>query len=426
MSHASAARTADTINPDDDGYCPVIWPRAIIHLDMNAFFAAIEQHDFPELQGQPVAVTNGMTGTCIITCSYEARVHGVHTGMRLKEARRLCPDIIQRPARPRDYAAVSTTIMTLLRDISPDIEIFSVDEAFMDVTHCQRLHGTPPRIARLAKERVLEATRLPCSVGVSGDKITAKFAAKQQKPDGFTVIPPWQARQRLQDEPVTALCGVADGIGRFLAQHGAETCGDVSRLPVSVLARRFGNLGRRIWLMCHGEDPDPVHTHVAAPKSIGHGKVLPPDTRDYEVLLTYLQHMSEKVAARLRRHNLEAKHFFIGLRRKDGWIGQTLHTATPTQHSKALLKLCRYLLRHHWRGEGIHQVQVTALVPSPRGQQMELFTDSGIPVADDMHDAVMDRVNGHYGEFTLAPARLLQRSNIPNVIAPAWKPDGHR
>ena len=426
MSHASAARTADTINPDDDGYCPVIWPRAIIHLDMNAFFAAIEQHDFPELQGQPVAVTNGMTGTCIITCSYEARAHGVHTGMRLKEARRLCPDIIQRPARPRDYAAVSTTIMTLLRDISPDIEIFSVDEAFMDVTHCQRLHGTPPRIARLAKERVLEATRLPCSVGVSGDKITAKFAAKQQKPDGFTVIPPWQARQRLQDEPVTALCGVADGIGRFLAQHGAETCGDVSRLPVSVLARRFGNLGRRIWLMCHGEDPDPVHTHVAAPKSIGHGKVLPPDTRDYEVLLTYLQHMSEKVAARLRRHNLEAKHFFIGLRRKDGWIGQTLHTATPTQHSKALLKLCRYLLRHHWRGEGIHQVQVTALVPSPRGQQMELFTDSGIPVADDMHDAVMDRVNGHYGEFTLAPARLLQRSNIPNVIAPAWKPDGHR
>jgi len=426
MPHVATIRTAATINPDADGYCPLIWPRAIIHLDMNAFFASVEQRDFKELRGRPVAVTNGMTGTCIITCSYEARAFGVHTGMRLKEARRLCPDIIQRAARPRVYAAVSTTIMTLLRDISPDIEVFSVDEAFIDVTHCQRLHGTPPRIARLAQQHVLEATELPCSVGVSGDKTTAKFAAKQQKPGGFTVIPPWQARQRLQDEPVTALCGVADGIGQFLARHGARTCGDVGRLPVSVLGRRFGNLGRRIWLMCRGEDPEPVQTRIAAPKSIGHGKVLPPDTRDYTVLLTYLQHMSEKVATRLRRHDLEAKHFFIGLRGKNGWIGETLHTATPTQQSKALLKLSRYLLRHHWHGEGIHQVQVTALAPSPRGQQLELFSDSGNPVADDMHYAVMDRINQHYGEFTLAPARLLQRSDMPNVIAPAWKPDGHR
>jgi len=410
-------------NNDIMDHCPVIWPRAIIHLDMNAFFAAVEQRDFPKLRGKPVAITNGNTGTCIITCSYEARNYGIHTGMRLQQARRLCPEIIQRPARPRTYAAVSTTIMHLLRDITPDLEVFSVDEAFLDVTHCQRLHGTPPHIALIAKTRIFKTTGLLCSVGISGDKTTAKFAAKLHKPNGLTIIPPWQARERLRNEPVTALCGIAAGIGQFLARHGAITCGDVGQLPVSVLARRFGNLGRRIWLMCQGEDPDKIHLDVAAPKSMGHGKVVPPDTRDHDVLLTYLQHMSEKLGARLRRHDMEAQHFFIGLRGKNSWISETLHTATPTQQGTTILKLCRYLLRNHWHGEGIHQIQVTALHPSPRGQQLELFTD--VDTHPD-HNHVMDAINRHYGEFTLAPARLLNRSDMPNVIAPAWKPDGHR
>lgn len=404
-------------------YCPVIWPRAIIHADMNAFFASIEQRDFPKLRGKPVAITNGVLGSCIITCSYEARAHGIHTGMRLKQARRLCPELIQRPARPKAYAAVSTIIMQQLEAISPDIEIFSVDEAFLDVTHCQRLHGTPARMGQLAKQKIFAATGLLCSVGISSDKTTAKFAAKLQKPNGFTVIPPWETRQRLADVPVTALCGIADGIGHFLAQHGVSVCGDVGQLPISVLARRFGNLGRRIWLMCQGLDPDKVHTTVAAPKSIGHGKVVPPGTRDRDVLLTYLQHMSEKVTTRLRRHNMEALSFFIGLRTEQGWIGDTLRCATPTDNSTLLFQLCRFVIANCWHGEVIKQVQITALKPTPRGQQMELFSDSTAHAA---HNAAMDDINRRYGEFTVAPARLLQRSTMPNVIAPAWKPDGHR
>lgn len=405
-------------------HCPRLWPRAIIHLDMNAFFASIEQRDFSELRGQPVAVTNGEVGSCIITCSYEARAVGVHTGMRLKEARRLCPNLIQRPARPRIYAAVSTTIMSVLRDVTPDIEVFSVDEAFLDVTRCQRLHGTPIRMARMAQQAVKQATQLDSSVGISGDKTTAKFAAKLNKPRGFTVIPPWEAQQRLREVPVTALCGIADGIGTFLAQHGAVVCGDVGRLPISVLARRFGNIGRRIWLMCQGQDPDKIHTAVPAPKSIGHGKVVPPGTREHDVLLTYLQHMSEKVAARLRRHELEAQRFFIGLRCEQGWCGDTLRCATPTCHSQPLLNLCRFVLSNLWHGEPVHQVQVTALNPQPRGQQLELFAGGNGP--EKHYATVMDQINQHYGEFTLAPARLLRRSTMPNVIAPAWKPDGHR
>jgi DNA polymerase-4 len=403
---------------------PTVWPRAIILVDMNAFFAAIEQRDRPEWRGRPLAITNGQQGTCIITCSYEARAYGIKTGMRLKEGRRLCPGLIQVPADPRRYAATSTAIMAALGEITPDMEVFSVDEAFLDVTHCQRLLGPPEQIARLAKHKVYEVSGLHCSVGLSGDRTTAKYAAKLHKPNGLTVIPPWEAAQRLAPVPVTELCGIAEGIGGFLAQHGVHVCGDMQQLPVSVLARRFGNLGRRIWYMVQGLDPEPVHTSVAPPKSIGHGKVVPPDTRSPEVIRTYLRHMSEKVAARLRRHGLKASRFFVGLRSRDGWVGGKPHSALPTDDGRQIMGLCEQILKAQWRGQGIHQVQVTALDPRATAGQIELFAVD--TAKQDAVNGVMDRINQRYGAFALTPARLLERSSMPDVIAPAWKPHGHR
>jgi DNA polymerase-4 len=391
---------------------------------MNAFFASIEQRDHAEWRGRPVAITNGRQGTCIITCSYEARAYGIKTGMRLKQARQLCPELIQCPAHPERYAATSAAIMESLQDITPDIEIFSVDEAFLDITHCQRLLGTPPQIARLAKQKVFDVSGILCSIGVSGDKTTAKFAAKLNKPDGLTIIPPWEAAERLREVPVTGLCGIAAGIGRFLAAHGVQTCGDVKKLPISVLARRFGNPGRRIWYMCQGQDPATLQLDVPAPKSVGHGKVVPPNTRDIEVLLTYLMHMSTKVGTRLRRHQLQAQNFSIGLRTGESWLGGKLQSALPTNDGQQIMALCRRVIDEAWSGQGVHQVQVTALNPVNTGSQLELFN-----ATDDTQDevnAVMDAVNQRYGELALAPARLLNRSSMPNVIAPAWKPSGHR
>jgi DNA polymerase-4 len=314
--------------------------------------------------------------------------------------------------------------MGALQDITPDIEIFSVDEAFLDVTHCQRLLGTPPQIARLAKQKVFESSGILCSVGISGDKTTAKFAAKLDKPDGLTIIPPWEAAERLRDVPVTELCGIAEGVGRFLAEHGVHTCGEVKKLPISILARRFGNPGRRIWYMCQGQDPAALQQDVPAPKSIGHGKVVPPNTRDSGVLLTYLMHMSEKVGARLRRHHLQARTFSIGLRTAEGWTGGKLQCVLPTSDGREIMALCRSVIDEIWQGQGVHQVQVTALDPVDSGSQLELF--ASLDDARDEVNAVMDAVNRRYGELVLAPARLLNRSSMPNVIAPAWKPFGHR
>ena len=400
------------------------WPRAIALVDMNAFFASIEQHDNPALYGQPVGVTNGLTGTCIITCSYEARHYGIHTGMRVKEARRLCPAFIQRPARPERYAQVSARIMAVLQDITPDVEVFSVDEAFLDVTRCQRLWGPPAVIAGLIKKKVFEVSGVPCSLGISGDKTTAKYAAKLQKPDGLVLIPPWQARERLRDVPVTELCGINKGIGGFLARRGMFTCGDVARLPISVLGQRFGNPGRRIWYMCRGADPERVQTNINAPKTMGHGKVVPPGTTDREMLYMYLIHMAEKVAARLRQHAMQAQKYFIGLRGLDNWIGGKFRTPYPSNDSRPVIHLCRVLLDDYWRGEGVFQVHVVALDPRPVKGQIDIFTEDST-VSYRLNKA-MDLINARFGEFKVAPALLLNRSDMPNVIAPAWKPYGHR
>ncbi len=408
-----------------DMICPVRWERAIALVDMNCFFAAVEARDFPELRGRAIAVTNGQRGTCIITSSYEARAYGIKTGMRLKDARKLYADLIQRPSRPQVYAETSGRIMQALQAICPDVEIFSVDEAFIDMTPCQSLYGSPVRIGRLLKQAVYEASGLHCSIGISGDKTTAKYAAKVNKPNGFTVIPPWESRERLADVPVTELCGIAKGVGRFLAERGVLVCGDMPQLPIGELARRFGNPGRRIWYMAQGMDPEPMHLDVADPKSVGHGKVLPPNTRDADVLLTYLIHMAVRVGARLRRYHLEASAFFIGMHANREWIGRRVKTVRPTSDTQVLIRLCQFVLRECWNNQPVYQVQITALDPRHENCQLDLF-DSYHSEQQSKLNAVMDAVNDRYGELTLAPGRLLNRSEMPNVIAPSWKPSGHR
>ncbi len=402
------------------------WSRAIILIDMDAFFASIEQLDDPKLRGHPLAITNGMQGSCVITCSYEARKFGVHTGMTIYDAKRLCPSLIQRSTRPERYAELSSRIMHSLISITPDIEVYSVDEAFLDITHCQKLYGDPVGVARCAQQAVWQASHLPCSVGLSSNKTCAKYAAKVNKPKGFTVIRPEETKHRLRDVPVTDLCGINKGIAGFLAQYNVHFCGDMETLPISVLAKRFGNLGRRIWFMCQGEDPEPLQLTVAAPKSMGHGKVMPPNTNDPLTILTYLQHMSEKLGARLRRHDMSAQHFSIGLRSlNSGWIGGRYATKQPTDDGADIYALAKRAMQEHWSSHCIiRQVQITAGDPQPSSMQGDLFETSS-PQRQKINHAI-DEINQRYGELKCMPATLLNRSPTPNVIAPAWKPNGHR
>jgi len=392
---------------------------------MNCFFAQIEQQDNRFWRNRPIAVTNGVQGSTIITSSYEARAYGVKTGMRLKEARLLCPELIQAPSRPYRYAEVSTKIMASLQSITPDLEVYSVDEAFLDVSHCQSLLGAPLDMAKLVKKTVSEVSGLTCSVGVSGDKTTAKYAAKLNKPDGLTVIEPWNSEATLAPLVITELSGINKGTARFLAQYGVIHCGDMKKIPISIPAKRFGNLGRRIWLMAQGKDPETIQTNVKPPKTIGHGKVMPPQTRDLTTILTYFQHMSEKVASRLRKHQFKASHFYIGLKTEQGWLQTKAKLNHATDDGQTLFTQCRQFAMKYWQGQGVWQVQVTALNPHTE-HQIGLFEDNLLDDKRSQLNTAVDQINQRYGEFTVAPSRLIDRSGMPNVIAPSWKPSGHR
>ena len=399
--------------------------RIIIHVDMNAFFANVEQRDNPAWQNKPVAVTNGNNGSTIIACSYESRRFGVKTGMRLYDARQLCPHLIRAPTRPRRYVEISTRIMDALKTITPDIEIFSIDEAFLDLSYCKHLYKDPIDVAHEVKHLIREASGLSCSVGVSGDKTTAKFAAKQIKPDGLTVIPPWESRQRLHNVPVQELCGIAEGIGNFLRSYGAYTCGDVVQLPISVLSKRFGNLGRRLWFMCSGADPDPIHTTIPEAKSMGHGKVLPPNTNSRKQLNLYFQYLSERLAARLRRHHMLASHFFVGMKSKPwGWLANKYQLISFSDDGADIFKLCQNLLSEYCSATDIRQVQITALNPRLMSRQLDLFVE--IDEKRQKLNAMMDAINARFGQSSCFSANLLQHFDSTSVIAPAWRPTGHR
>lgn len=396
------------------------WPRAIIHVYMDTFCASIEQRDFPELRGQPIGITQGVIApeiapvlslslavdSALMACSSQAYAAGVETGMRLREARRLCPNIIPRPARPPAYAAVSTGLMHALADISPDVEALSMDEMFIDVTHYQGLHGSPEHMARMVKERVDTVTRgLPCSVGVAGDRCTAKVASGMGKPNGLTVIPPWEARERLRHLSIEKIGGIGPRIRAFLWQYGARTCGDVATMPVDLLVRRYGVVGKQVWLMCQGRDTASEVQEVASPKSLGHGKVLPPRTVSRRTLLTYVRHMCKKLAARLCRCDLQAGRLYVGLRyardygggadarARDGegagnagafsstagdGIAEILVFSHAVPDGKDYFGRAQAFLDQHWQGQPVTHIQITATHLCNGSGQLELFSPNEV------------------------------------------------
>jgi len=196
------------------------------------------------------------------------------------------------------------------------------------------------------------------------------------------------------------------------------------QLPVGVLGRRFGHMGRRIWLMCQGLDPDPVATLAKQPKSLGHGKILPPHTRDERTVLNYFAQMSEKVAARLRANHLKSQTYYIGYRNEEGWVGGKYKLVAPENDGQSLFRLCRYMFVTYWSKERVLQVQVTAVDPQTFHGQIDLFEESN--ERREKMNQVTDAINERYGTETMKPGRLISHQPMPNVIAPAWRPKGVR
>lgn len=406
-----------------------VWKKCFAHIDMVSFFASVEQLDFPELAGKPVAVTNGDSGTTIITASYEARAFGIKTGTKVYEARKCCPNLIQRPSRPRRYVEISKRIMAALKMVTPDIEVFSIDECFLELTHVLSLYENIEAIALEIRQTVSAASNgLPCSIGISEGKLTAKFCSEYHK-GSTTIMPPDKIKVFMSEAKVGKICGIGSRMEQSLNKLGIVTCKDLEKWPMSVLSNRFGNIGKRLYLTCLGHDPEPIQTQPKPAKSMGHGKILPPNCTNKTLIASTLYHLCEKLTARMREHNLAATQYFVGLKTPFGWLALEIKLTSASNHSALLWRKARtVLLQYH--GDVIKQVQVTAIsLIDGHIRQLDLFDNEEKEKAlqqETKLDQVKDAINTKFGSKAITPASILLTQNNVPVIAPAWRPEGLR
>ena len=397
-----------------------------MHVDMNAFFASVEQQANPSLRYKPVAVIGAHKRTIITTASYEARAYGVGVGMTIPEAQKLCPDIIFVPGNNKKYTDTCTRIVEIYSDYTPMVEVYSVDEAFLDVTGTLCLFNNTGNIARQIKERVLDNFGLTCSVGIGPNKLLAKLASNMEKPDGLTLIAPENISGILGKLPVSGLCGIGSRLEKHLEAMGIMTCGELGRFPVRELKKKFGIIGKRLHQMGLGIDESPVVPVKDTPeaKSVGHSMTFDKNVSDSESIERYILQLSEMVGRRLRRSHYSGRTVALTLRYPD------FHTFTKRCTINDYINdgLDIYLA-------ALEVLKLTRLKDAVRllGVSVSnLAKNYGqIPLFRKDRDRrtvllAMDEINDRYGEFSVVRARLLDRYPHKGVISPAWRPTGAR
>ncbi len=308
--------------------------RQILHIDMDAFFAAVEQRDNPELRGRPVLVGGDPNSRGVVSAaSYEARKFGCHSALPMSRALRLCPQAAIVHPRMGRYAEVSQQVFAIFERFTPLVEPLSIDEAFLDVTGCQRLFGTGVEIARQLKLRVREETQLGASVGVAPNKFLAKIASDLRKPDGLVVVPPDAIQEFLDPLPLKRLWGAGAVTLKRFEELGVHTFGDARRLHADQLRGEFGSAGTVFHSLLRGLDERPIVTDREA-KSISHEYTFAVDIDDMEHVRAVLLGLLEQVAARLRRQARLARNVTVKIRTGDfNTITRGTMLDTPTDRT---------------------------------------------------------------------------------------------
>jgi DNA polymerase-4 len=383
-------------------------PRTIIHVDMDAFYASVEQRDRPSLRGRPVIVGADPRGRGVVSAaSYEARRFGVHSAMPIGRAARLCPAGVFVPVDMAKYARVSRQIMALLAEFTPLLEPVSIDEAFLDVTASRALLGDGPSIARQVKSRIRDATDLTASVGVAPNKFIAKVASDLEKPDGLVVVPPGDERAFLAPLPIERLWGVGKVTAAELAAMGVRTIGQLAGLPEPHLRARFGDAGLALRALARGLDDRPVEA-FAPPKSMGAEETFERDHRDLDRLRATLRAQAERVARELRAEGYAGRCVTLKLRFADFRTITRRHTLDPTQDGLAIYREASALLERIPLSDPVRLIglSVSELGPAARGQLSLLAPDQ--PRRERLARA-LDGLAARFGDAAVRPASLLGR-----------------
>jgi DNA polymerase IV len=387
-------------------------PRTILHVDLDAFFAAVEQRDRPELRGKPVVVGGGGPNQrgVVSAASYEARTFGIHSAMPLREAGRRCPDAIFLPVDGRKYLLVSREVMAILRRFTPLVEPISIDEAFLDVTGSRELFGDGPTIARAVKRAVSEEVQLTISVGVATTKLVAKIASDLEKPDGLVIVAPGDEAAFMAPLDIGRLWGVGEKTATALREYGVRTMGDLAGLPVDLLERRFGKHGSTLADRARGLDADRVVGEGEAAKSVGHEHTFDVDTSDRETIERTLLAMADGVSGRLRASGARASTVTVKIRDSSfRTITRQRTLKEPTDLTEPIFRTALELARPEVRGKRIRLLGVTASGLGER-DQLSLFG------ADDPRlrrvVEAEDEVRHRFGDRAITRARLV-RSRLP-------------
>lgn len=384
-----------------DGATPETgWARIILHADMDAFFAAVEQRDDPELRGKPVLVGGTGARGVVSTASYEARPFGCHSAMPMAEARRRCPQAVVLPPDFERYKEASDVIMGVFDEFSPYVEALSLDEAFLDMTGAEGLFGSPGTMAKRIKKAVCEATGgLTVSVGAAPTKFVAKVASDYRKPDGLTLVPPGTVETFLWPLEVSRLWGVGPRMYEQLDKVGLRLIGDVARTPLETMVELFGENGRRIHELSLGIDPREV-VPLRDAKSIGAEYTLESDVKGAEAIGPHLHRAAARVARQLRREGLMASGVRVKLK-TNGFKLMTRQAALspPTDSERDLENAAAALLGQFDLAVPMRLVGIAGfnLVEAGRAVQGDLFGSETRTRVRKL-DKTLDQLKDRFGE----------------------------
>lgn len=382
--------------------------RAIAHVDMDAFYAAIEQRDRPELSGKPVIVGADPKGRGVVSAaSYEAREYGVGSAMPIGRAARLCPHAAFLPVDMAKYRRVSLQIMAILADFSPLVEPVSVDEAFVDFTGTEGLFGSPLEAVRQLKARIRRETGLTASAGLAPNKFLAKVASDLEKPDGLVVVQPGGEAHFLAPLPVERIWGVGRVTAGALRELGITTVGQLQGVPRAVLGQRFGRHGEDLHDLAFGRDDRAVEP-FGVPKSVGAEETFEADVRDLERLKPTLRAHAERVAAELREGGFAAARVTLKLRVAPFETHTRSVMGEPTQDGLELYRRAAGLLERERVTRPVRLIGLSASRLGPAGVgQLDLFDPAAL--RRERLSRVVDRLTERFGAGTVVPATLLTR-----------------
>ncbi len=389
--------------------------RAIIHVDMDAFYASVEQRDDPSLRGRPVIVGGHLRRGVVLAASYEVRRFGVRSAIPMARAVKLAPHAVVVPPRFAAYAEASDQVFALFASVTPLVEPLSLDEAFLDVTGSQSLFGTPWDIATRLRRRIAEEVRLPCSAGIASVKFAAKIASDLAKPNGQREVPADGTKAFLDPLPVSRLWGVGPRTEEAMAALALRTIGDVARADPAWLERRLGTSGRLFWELAQGIDAREVVPDRDA-KSMGAEDTFEEDVEDREVLKVHLHSQALRVARRLRRAGVKTR--VVQLKVKFADFESLTRRATLDQATDDGQRLYREALALLHRVPTTRAVRLTGvsaqdLVAEGGAGQLALFAPPQ-PVRTSRLNAALDRIADRFGSRAVTTADLVERGAAPD------------